>query len=204
MSIEDSRSVSGLETVLRSSYWRDGADLRTKADPKMGEEKNTKQCEEKVNLNANARIVPDGGWGWIISCAAFTVQFIILGLQNHLGLIHREHLEHFGKSNVDTGTSIFHLNYILLCSPALNRRRIVHTQIYFVISNLRSDFNVKEYYETYIFAIRIDIHPVSIDPLLHRNECLRLLHNRSFSLSRFKIIWSDNVNTSGDSPTAAV
>ena len=72
----------------------------------MGQQKNTKQCEEKVDLNANEKLVPDGGWGWIISLAAFTVQFIILGLQNNLGLIHREHLEHFGQSNVNTGTFI--------------------------------------------------------------------------------------------------
>jgi hypothetical protein len=73
----------------------------------MGQEKDTKQCEEKVDLYTNARVVPDGGWGWIISFAAFTVQFIILGLQNHLGLIHREHLAHFGKSSLDTGKLYF-------------------------------------------------------------------------------------------------
>ena len=73
----------------------------------MDEEKNTKQCEEKANLNANTRVVPDGGWGWAISIAAFTVQFVILGLQNHLGLIHREHMEHFGESNVKTGMLLF-------------------------------------------------------------------------------------------------
>ena len=62
-----------------------------------------KDCKEKLNQNTNVRVVPDGGWGWIISCAAFTVQFIILGLQNHLGLIHREHMEHFRESSLKTG-----------------------------------------------------------------------------------------------------
>ena len=51
-------------------------------------------------------VVPDGGWGWIISCAAFTVQFIMLGLQNHLGLIHREHMEHFRESSLKTGIKL--------------------------------------------------------------------------------------------------
>ena len=70
----------------------------------MRQGKNSNDCEEKINLNnVDARAVPDGGWGWIISFAAFTVQFIILGMQNHLGLIHREHLEHFGESTFDTG-----------------------------------------------------------------------------------------------------
>ena len=73
-------------------------------------EKDCKGCNDKVNLNSNIRNVPDGGWGWCISAAAFTVQFIILGLQNNLGLIHREHLEHFGESNQETGTHIFYTN----------------------------------------------------------------------------------------------
>ena len=70
----------------------------------MGQEKD---CKEKLELNSNVRVVPDGGWGWLISLAAFTVQFIILGLQNHLGLIHREHMEHFSKSALETGIYIF-------------------------------------------------------------------------------------------------
>jgi hypothetical protein len=67
----------------------------------MAEEK---KKQEKLDLNnVNVRVVPDGGWGWVISFAAFTVQFIILGLQNHLGLIHREHLEDFRETSLKTG-----------------------------------------------------------------------------------------------------
>lgn len=67
----------------------------------MGKEKEDKCCHEKIDLNI--RVVPDGGWGWIISMAAFTVQFIILGLQNNLGLLHREYLNHFKRKNAETG-----------------------------------------------------------------------------------------------------
>lgn len=85
----------------------------------MGEEEKTQNCEEKIDLNGNARAVPDGGWGWIISFSAFVVQFIILGLQNHLGLIHREHLTHFGESSLKTGTYIFRTrNLYSHCSHA--------------------------------------------------------------------------------------
>lgn len=69
----------------------------------MGKVTKGEKCEAKSDLNANPRAVPDGGWGWIISLAAFTVQFIILGLQNHLGQIHREHLREFGETNSKTG-----------------------------------------------------------------------------------------------------
>ena len=75
----------------------------------MGKETKSEKCEEKMDLN-DPRAVPDGSWGWIISLAAFTVQFIILGLQNHLGLIHREHLEHFGQTKLRTGTYTFDKN----------------------------------------------------------------------------------------------
>ena len=97
----------------------------------MGQEK--KQCVEKMDLNANVRVVPDGGWGWIISFAAFTVQFIILGLQNHLGLIHREHMSHFGESSLKTGIFSLLIIFIIVVVHAYDRAIISNTQIYFII-----------------------------------------------------------------------
>ena len=69
----------------------------------MGKTKNGEKSEEKIDLNAASSIVPDGGWGWFISLAAFVVQFIILGLQNNLGLFHLEHLKEFKQSKFNTG-----------------------------------------------------------------------------------------------------
>lgn len=69
----------------------------------MGKRKNAEKTEEKIDLNANVRAVPDGEWGWFVSFAAFVVQFIVLGLQNNLGLFNREHLRDFKKSRFETG-----------------------------------------------------------------------------------------------------
>ena len=74
----------------------------------MGKLKNAEKAEDKTDLNANIRAVPDGGFGWVISAAAFVVQFIILGIQNNLGLFHVEHLEDFKKSKLETGIASFY------------------------------------------------------------------------------------------------
>ena len=88
----------------------------------MGKLKNAEKAEDKTDLNANMRAVPDGGFGWVISAAAFVVQFIILGIQNNLGLFHVEHLEDFKKSKLETGIASFYFAiiprgfYIFICT----------------------------------------------------------------------------------------
>ena len=70
----------------------------------MEEQDRTEKAEDVRDNNSDStRTVPDGGWGWFVSAAAFLVQFIILGFQNNLGLFHGAHLEHFKKSKLETG-----------------------------------------------------------------------------------------------------
>ena len=76
-------------------------------EPQIDEQMREVKDEEKNDLpNSNLKTVPDGGWGWSVAAAAFVVQFIILGLQNNLGLFHASHLEHFKKSKLETGIVI--------------------------------------------------------------------------------------------------
>ena len=76
-------------------------------EPKIDEQMHEVKDEETNDLNSNLKTVPDGGWGWFVTAAAFVVQFIILGVQNNLGLFHAAHLEHFKKSKLETGIVIF-------------------------------------------------------------------------------------------------
>ena len=77
----------------------------------MGKLKNAEKAEDKTDLIANMRAVPDGGW-----------DIIILGIQNNLGLFHVEHLEDFKKSKLETGIASFYFAiiprgfYIFICT----------------------------------------------------------------------------------------
>lgn len=84
----------------------------------MGKPQSDEKAEVKTRLNDNARDVPDGGFGWFVSIAAFVVQFIILGLQNNLGMFHVEHLKDFQKSKLETGwVSSLALGNMFLFAP---------------------------------------------------------------------------------------
>lgn len=46
---------------------------------------------------------PDGEWGYVVMCAAFMTQFIIVGLQNSSGVIFSELVETYNESKGSTG-----------------------------------------------------------------------------------------------------
>ena len=69
----------------------------------MAEQEKDEKSESKTGSNCNVRKVPDGGWGWLVSVAGFFVQFIILGLQNNVGLFDKAFRDHFQKSKFQTG-----------------------------------------------------------------------------------------------------
>ena len=47
--------------------------------------------------------VRDGGFGWVVVGAAFVIQFIVLGLQNNVGIVFAALLDEFKKSKSETG-----------------------------------------------------------------------------------------------------
>lgn len=51
------------------------------------------------------KLIPEGGWGWVICAAAFLSQFVILGIHNSFGILFAFLLEEFGKSKAATGNS---------------------------------------------------------------------------------------------------
>lgn len=46
---------------------------------------------------------PDGGYGWVVVFAAFSVQFIAVGLQNSSGTIFSALIDEFKRSKGETG-----------------------------------------------------------------------------------------------------
>ena len=48
---------------------------------------------------------PEGGWGWVVCCGTFTVNFIVFGIHNSFGVVY-EYLvdeQHFGEA--ETGNN---------------------------------------------------------------------------------------------------
>ena len=69
-------------------------------------EKNNKESKEieKVDVEIVVRSdVPEGGWGWFVCLAGFIAQFVVLGLQNHTGILYKALLLEFKTSKGETG-----------------------------------------------------------------------------------------------------
>jgi len=45
---------------------------------------------------------PDGGFGWVIVIAAFSVQFFVLGTMNNFGILFTKLLEEFNGTKQET------------------------------------------------------------------------------------------------------
>ena len=68
--------------------------------------KNNKESKEieKVDVEIVVRSdVPEGGWGWFVCLAGFIAQFVVLGLQNHSGILYKALLQEFKTSKGETG-----------------------------------------------------------------------------------------------------
>ena len=56
-----------------------------------------------VEISAEARECPDGGYGWIICLAAAIIQFIILGIHNNFGILYTYFMKDLNADPTDAG-----------------------------------------------------------------------------------------------------
>ena len=70
----------------------------------------THQKQKDIGEKKKMKSHPDGGWGWCVVMAAFTVQFIILGLQNSSGVIFNQLVKKYDRGRGETGTGCFQLH----------------------------------------------------------------------------------------------
>lgn len=52
-------------------------------------------------------IIPDGGWGWLICCGSFVVNFIVFGIHNSFGVVYANLLDEFNIGEAETGLCFF-------------------------------------------------------------------------------------------------
>lgn len=63
------------------------------------------QSKEQQNTRSNDdEDIPDGGWGWTITAAAFFINVIIIGTHNVFGLLFLDLVDEFGESMFRTST----------------------------------------------------------------------------------------------------
>ncbi len=73
-----------------------------------------KLARTQLVMRERVKTHPDGGYGWVVVFAAFSVQFIAVGLQNSSGTIFSALIDEFKRSKGETGMKLFQfLLYIL-------------------------------------------------------------------------------------------
>lgn len=58
---------------------------------------------DRLALASEIKIIPEGGWGWMICGAAFVTQFIVMGIHNSFGILYTTLLEEYKRSKAETG-----------------------------------------------------------------------------------------------------
>jgi len=48
-------------------------------------------------------VIPDGGWGWLICCGTFVVNFIVFGIHNSFGVVYANLLDELKIGEAETG-----------------------------------------------------------------------------------------------------
>lgn len=71
------------------------------------------------------KIIPEGGWGWVICGAAFVAQLIVMGINNSFGILYTTLLEEYQKSKAETGMPEFLLADALL----FVRKERIHVEV---------------------------------------------------------------------------
>lgn len=60
--------------------------------------------KKQLDFSAKIRLIPEGGWGWMICAAAFGTQLIVMGIHNSFGILYTTLLEEYKKTKAETGT----------------------------------------------------------------------------------------------------
>ena len=59
--------------------------------------------QNRFAFASSIKIIPEGGWGWVICGAAFVAQLIVMGIHNSFGILYTTLLEEYKKSKAETG-----------------------------------------------------------------------------------------------------
>ena len=60
------------------------------------------QSADRVD-NSPARRRLDGGWGWVVCCGTFIVNFVVFGIHNSFGVVYAKLLDDLKLGEVETG-----------------------------------------------------------------------------------------------------
>lgn len=76
--------------------------------------------QDRFSLSSKMKIIPEGGWGWMICGAAFVAQLIVMGVHNSFGILYTKLLQEYKKSKAQTGR----LNFLLESLPFVRKKEI--------------------------------------------------------------------------------
>ena len=59
-----------------------------------------------MDISSAVKSAPDGGYGWCVCASAFSVHFVLAGIQNSFGILYVYILDEFGGKKGTSGTRI--------------------------------------------------------------------------------------------------
>lgn len=80
--------------------------------------------QDRFSLSSKIKIIPEGGWGWMICGAAFVAQLIVMGIHNSFGILYTKLLQEYKKSKAQTGMLIFCWRLYFL-----SKKKDIHVEI---------------------------------------------------------------------------
>ena len=62
--------------------------------------------ESRAELHPSRNVKPDGGYGWIVCCGTFIVNFVVFGIHNSFGVVYVNLLDDLQLGQMQTGKQL--------------------------------------------------------------------------------------------------
>lgn len=59
--------------------------------------------EQATETEQDECVKPEGGWGWVVCCGTFTVNFIVFGIHNSFGVVYEYLVDEHNLGEAETG-----------------------------------------------------------------------------------------------------
>ncbi|XP_063606425.1 uncharacterized protein LOC134781240 [Penaeus indicus] len=91
----------------------DGSAEEPRAFPLIPEEDEEDEAEDNLGAAEGVKVVPDGGWGWLVALGSFIIMTLVLQLSPCFGILFSRYLLDLGASSITTAW-IFNVECFLL------------------------------------------------------------------------------------------
>ena len=80
---------------------------------------------------------PEGGWGWVVCCGTFSVNFIVFGIHNSFGVVYEYLVDEQNMGEAETGDIISQTT----CGEVLIDKTNILLLLFFIVTPSRIKFS---------------------------------------------------------------